>query len=119
MAGEIDPVQISVRQNNDVVIRAALTDPSLPLIAGMLQPLDLTGKTCTFVRKASRDTPDSDLSHMSYSGNVQAPSTAGIVTFAIPHTDLSVAAVTWWRLDVTSGGATVTAQFGPFVVDPT
>jgi hypothetical protein len=119
MVGEIEPQQISVRINNDVVITATLTDPNLPLIGGKQQPLDLTGKTCTLVRKLSRDVPDTDPSFDSYAGTNQAPFSAGICTFAVPHVDLTVAAVTWWRLDVTSAGKTVTAQFGPFVVDPT
>jgi hypothetical protein len=119
MSGEMDPVSISVRQNNDVTIQAALTDPSLPLVGGKQQPLDLTGKTCTFIRKASRDVLDSDTSFKSYAGANQAPLANGITLFSIPHADLTTAASTWWRIDVTSAGKTVTAQFGPFVVDPT
>jgi hypothetical protein len=99
-------------------VTAALTDPSLPLVGGKQQPLDLTGKTCHFVTKLSRDVPDSDPSYHSYTGTNLSPPTAGRCQFSIPGTDLATSAVTWWRIDVTASGKTVTAQFGPWEVEP-
>jgi hypothetical protein len=119
MAGEMLPVPISVRQNNDVTVTAALTDPSLPLVNGKQQPLDLTGKTCTLIRKTSRDVPDSDPSAHTYAGTNQSPFSAGITVFSVPAADNAASASTWWRIDVTSAGKTVTAQFGPWIVDAT
>lgn len=118
MTGELATVHLHVRQNNDVTLQAALTDPTLPLIGGKQQPLDLTGKTCTFVTKVSRDVADSDPSFKSYAGANQAPLSAGLTQFSVPGTDLTSPAVTWWRIDVTSAGKTVTAQFGPWEVEP-
>lgn len=118
MAGESPIVHLHVRQNNDVTVTAALTDPTLPLVAGHQQPLDMTGKTCRLATKLSRDVPDSDPSFHSYNGTVLPPPTAGICQFAVPGTDLATPAVTWWRIDVTASGKTVTAQFGPWEVEP-
>jgi hypothetical protein len=118
MTGESAIVHLHVRQNNDVTVTAALTDPSLPLVGGKQQPLDLTGKVCHLVTKLSRDVPDSDPSYHSYTGTTLPPPTAGITQFAVPGTDLSTPAVTWWRVDVTASGKTVTAQFGPWEVEP-
>lgn len=117
MAGELAMQTLVVRENNDVVVTATVTDPTQPLVAGKQPPLDLTGRTCTLVRKLSRDTLDSDPSFRSYAGSIQSPSTAGIVTFSVPAADNVTPAVTWWRLDVVTAGKTVTAQYGPFTVE--
>jgi hypothetical protein len=119
MAGEMPAVQVCIRQNNDVTLTAYLTDPSLPLVGGKQQPLDLSGRTVTFIRKVSRDVPDTDPSFKSYTGNNQSPNSAGITKFSIPRADNAVANVTWHRIDVTSAGLTVTAEMGPLSVDPT
>jgi hypothetical protein len=119
ITGEMIPVTIAIRQNNDAVLTAYLTDPTLPLINGQQQPLNMTGKTAAFIRKSSRDTPDADASFRSYAGAVQGAPTLGVVAFTIPLADNAVAGVTWWRIDVTSSGKVVTAQYGPLQLDPT
>jgi len=118
MSGELTYVPVHVRQGDDVTLQATLTDPTLPLVAGKHQPLDLTGRTVQLVTKLSRDTPDTDPSFKLYSGSVQSPSTAGICTFAVPSSDTSQPAVTWYRVEVTSSGKTVTAVIGPWEVEP-
>jgi hypothetical protein len=119
ITGEMIPVTIAIRQNNDAIITAYLTDPTLPLVGGKQQPLDMTGKTSALKRKLSRDVPDSDPSFKSYAGSAVGSPTLGVVAFTVPLADNATAGVTWWRIDVTSSGKVITAQFGPLQIDPT
>jgi hypothetical protein len=108
--------KIVLPQNGDITLRLAITDPTLPLVQGLPQPFDLTNKTVTFWRKASRFVPDTDPSAKSYSCSVQGPATAGICTVAIPGTDNTTPGTTWWRVDVTSGAARMPMNYGPLEV---
>lgn len=77
------------------------------------KPLNLTGYTVTLVVKASQTATDgSGTTYTVGSGLTVLSTVAGRVQLAIPHTATAIAGVTWYRLDVTTGGAVSTAFVG-------
>jgi hypothetical protein len=109
------PTYLEMLQNNDMVVTLNITDPSVT-VNNIPQPLDLTGSTVRFVRKATEYTPDTDPSAVTYEGTIDSPATAGKVEFAIPDTDNATPGITWWRVDVTKTGSTRTVNYGPLEV---
>lgn len=105
------PTETTIRiyRGNDVTLAFSVTDATTNL------PLDLTGCTASFVRKASRFVSDSDASAKTYTGTI-TDALNGRVSVLLPASDNGTPGIVWWRFDISSSSSTRTALIGPLDV---
>jgi hypothetical protein len=103
--------RIQMLMNNDVTLTFSIIDPN-----NDNAPVDLTGATVTFYRKASRWVSDS--TGISYTGDVQSPAANGVAVITVPNQDNESAGTEWWHLDVELNSLNRTAGYGPLEVIP-
>jgi hypothetical protein len=111
----VDPLgyneqRIIVPQNNDVTLTFNIVDPN-----DGNSPVDITGASITMYIKQTRFYADTDQTTYVIDGTV-TNGPAGQCEVVVPGADNATACVIWYRLDVTSGGNTQTAQYGPYEV---
>jgi hypothetical protein len=107
--------QLNFVQNNDEAVTITVTDPTRPAQSGQPAPFNLTGATVKFIRKASQNVLDTDPSFKSYTATI-TNATQGIASVSVPAADNAIAGTTWWRVDVISGGKTLSPNYGPLMV---
>lgn len=102
---------LSVVVNNDISWNFQVTTDGVPQ--------DLTSFVVKTVVKAKNSTADTAALHTYTSPSaaltVTSP-TQGLVTWAVPHADLSTPGIFWWRMDIVSGSIQYTVFDGPLTV---